>query len=460
MFHKEFYPTSTGMKNIIKEKINRSSYNAVLDPSAGKGDLLEIFKNYGTSLYGIEIVPELRSILLQKKISIVGYDFFAYNPDMKFDLVLMNPPFSVAGDHLLRVLELFKDSDVVAIMPTTFFNRSTAKSKLVKNILATEGGTVEDVGAQFIDSERPTSVEVSVCTLFRDKSKREGVFEPASFNEDSPYETKRFTETGLVKKEGISQLVSRYQGCLKAFEKLHLAKSELTSTLPSGDKDFLYEALNRTYGKDAYNYFNHRLKRELWGNLFSESKFRSLMTTKVRDDFDALISSMENLAFTEENIQNVFGGLIASRENIYKENIGRIFDHLTKYYKENRCHIEGWKTNDRWKVKRKFILPWLIEFQSWGWSSNYGANWQTLDDIDIALCCLTGKSFEDIRKTQESISEGIHKYKKDPWSDWEESTFFKFKAYKKGTIHFEFRDQDLWNKFNRVACKDRNWLPE
>ena len=39
--------------------------------------------------------------------------------------------------------------------------------------------------------------------------------------------------------------------------------------------------------------------------------------------------------------------------------------------------------------------------------------------------------------------------------------FFRCKAYKKGTMHFEFLDEDVWYKFNYEVAKQRGWaLPK
>ena len=39
---------------------------------------------------------------------------------------------------------------------------------------------------------------------------------------------------------------------------------------------------------------------------------------------------------------------------------------------------------------------------------------------------------------------------------WHESAFFRVKAFKKGTIHLEFKDEALWAKFNLTVNKGKN----
>lgn len=37
--------------------------------------------------------------------------------------------------------------------------------------------------------------------------------------------------------------------------------------------------------------------------------------------------------------------------------------------------------------------------------------------------------------------------------------YFYVTIYKKGTVHIEFKDQKLVDRFNIYACQHKNWLP-
>lgn len=41
--------------------------------------------------------------------------------------------------------------------------------------------------------------------------------------------------------------------------------------------------------------------------------------------------------------------------------------------------------------------------------------------------------------------------------EWE-TTFFKYKMYKKGTLHLEFKDKDLIQKLNYYVCAEKKWI--
>jgi hypothetical protein len=43
------------------------------------------------------------------------------------------------------------------------------------------------------------------------------------------------------------------------------------------------------------------------------------------------------------------------------------------------------------------------------------------------------------------------------WGQWVEWGFFRVKGHKKGTLHVEFLDEDVWLKFNQRVAEVRGW---
>ncbi|GAI75096.1 unnamed protein product, partial [marine sediment metagenome] len=81
----------------------------ILDPSAGKGDILDFMKDQyhynNINLYAIEIDSELQYTLQGKSYQVIGTDFLKYSGDLYFDMIIMNPPFDHGADHLLKALD-------------------------------------------------------------------------------------------------------------------------------------------------------------------------------------------------------------------------------------------------------------------------------------------------------------------------------------------------------------------
>jgi hypothetical protein len=156
-----------------------------------------------------------------------------------------------------------------------------------------------------------------------------------------------------------------------------------------------------------------------------------------------------------------------------------VFDLLTRYYSDNRVHIEGWKTNEAYKVGIKFILPRILE--EYGSSTRpyslYYEGKHVLNDLDIIMCFITGQKMYtykvdpktnketkelNIITCEDALTEQFNLANEGkPHSKTTESTFFELKFYKKGTIHFKFKSKQLWQWFNCKASELRGYpLPE
>ena len=150
-----------------------------------------------------------------------------------------------------------------------------------------------------------------------------------------------------------------------------------------------------------------------------------------------------------------------------------VFDKLTAHYHDNRYYVEGWKTNNHWLVNEKFILPYLVNYEYGSMRCTYyggGGNVELIEDLIKALCWLTGERYEShnslfkflnntpIDGGEPSYRTEYKKYQNNVWYDW---GFFEIKGFKKGTIHFKFKDKKVWELFNRRVAKIKGYpLPE
>jgi hypothetical protein len=209
---------------------------------------------------------------------------------------------------------------------------------------------------------------------------------------------------------------------------------------------------------ETYNKFIDYIREQAWKRVFEKSNIDKYMTQKVKKDFSDFQKSSLSGQFALKNIQKFCNNVFLNREKILTESIVESFDLMTKYHKENRVHIEGWKTDKAWKVGNKVILPYIVEFSSWSGSfctyNSFGRD--TVNDIDKGLCMLAGKDFNSIV----TILDGLHRAFKEKSENIADSEFFSIRYYKKGTIHLTFKDLDLLERFNLTVAKIRNWIPE
>lgn len=64
-----------------------------------------------------------------------------------------------------------------------------------------------------------------------------------------------------------------------------------------------------------------------------------------------------------------------------------------------------------------------------------------------ALCYITGRKHDDVAQPKKT-DDG--RFWPGEWYEW---GFFRFRAYKKGTVHFEFLDEDVWAAVNARYAK-------
>jgi hypothetical protein len=501
LFNKNFYPTDD--KTIFKmvQGLNFSD-KKVLEPEAGKGNILDYISNLlmGTSgktdfkknLYCLEIEPELQSILTGKGYNLLGSDFLEFRPEINFDIILMNPPFDCAVKHFLKAYEISNGAEIRCLLnKRTIDNANTKEKKLLAEILQKEGIEPMDMGQCFIGSERSTYVEVVMITI--PEKERRPKFD---FNfEGKKYGEKLFSiddiqNTQLESVDVVESLVHRYTKVKETAAKILQLNKELEfyssglygvgiSTLSSCLKDNSYD--------DAYDLFNNAVRAGAWKKIINQAKLQDLMTSGVRKDFNDDQERQGYMAFTTENIEGLILSLCSSVDRIKERCILEAFEILTNFHKDNKISIDGelagaWKTNDHWKVNKRVILPYGCSGDG-KWGYNYlHMNWQIgekLHDVEKALCFVAGKKFSDIEKntiyykcekTYEKKLRTRNEYGKEisyyfdsqvtlTYHDWHDSEFFRFKAFKKGTMHLEFKSKELYEKFNLAACKGKNWIP-
>jgi len=265
--------------------------------------------------------------------------------------------------------------------------------------------------------------------------------------------------TDLAQPDLVDSMEGMYRNALEAHREFLRAKNKVMFYVKPLATSVREDALLGEHGSDPdyHNGFVDALNAACWDAIFEKTDIRRFVTEGVRKEFDAFRSTTKLVDFTAANIRTMVQTLGMSLGTIMEKAILDVFDNLTRYDKKNTVHIEGWKTNDAWRVNRKVIIPNIVspgfsnqpQFSYWGWRD-------ALDDIDRVLCNLNRKDFNEVV----TIRNGLEAAFPEGWGTIADSEFFRIKFYKKGTIHLEFKDEDLLAQFNRAAAKGKNWLPE
>lgn len=87
-----------------------------------------------------------------------------------------------------------------------------------------------------------------------------------------------------------------------------------------------------------------------------------------------------------------------------EDSVLEAFDVFTKYWPENREHVEGWKSNDSWKVNKRVVMPNWLEF-GWGNDRPRMAYRAQHADVERALCLLSGKKFDNVNALERAVRD-------------------------------------------------------
>lgn len=466
MFNKDFYPTPPQVARILLSDLYKHHFSgrAILEPSAGKGDLVKAIeehfgKNRRYDLYMMENDIELCNFLhsLETSAKLIGNDFLNDECYYKPYLIIMNPPFSNGDEHLLRAWELVANEGVIrcVLNAQTYDNPYSEKRKLLKSIIDTNGAIIAR-GHWFTAAQRQTNVECIVVELIKPKQVEDYDLDFSALKGDNLKELLDDSSNELAIQDNLGNKEYYYKKAIESFEESMKHLQRCNAMMAGCIKDSHLKVDISQYlskGQDGYNEFVKEFNKNSWNSLLGETDFTKHLTEKSKEKFLQNYSKQSVLMFTKENMTALLSIFRDNAATILDSCILEVFDLLTKYYKENRTHIEGWKTNDVYKVNQKVILPIQLSWYDVEYTSRH-----KLDDIDRALCYLTGKKLDEITTLCKTVQE---LYKNKQSGVCADTTFFKIKYFKKGTLHLQFKDVLLWEYFNCCASSLRGYpLPE
>lgn len=364
---KGFYPTPPELADKLLAGIDWQYVATVLEPSAGKGDLVKAVAQKAHSLrYGetlsvdcVEIDPYLRSILeyefggrreneiwerrkqlndkegwnavtrtegeltsmeaaekrrLEReydwlhKLSapVVHDDFLTFQSRKRYDLIVMNPPFADGDAHLLKAIELQRrwGGQIRCLLNAdTLLNPCTNRRKVLESQLAELGAEMEYIEGGFANGERATDVTVALIKIAIPQ-----------VNEDSDI-FQRLSEaahldeepaqdvTDMAVMDFMEQIVSRFN--VEVDAGLELIR-EYRNMLP-----YLLDSFNK---EDKFGFTTLTLcagdpsKSGGRGSVPSINKFLGLVRKKY---WSALFSNKEFVGKLTSNLREKYRGMVA-----------------------------------------------------------------------------------------------------------------------------------------------------
>lgn len=461
IFEEEFYPTPKEVIDRMMMGVNVSG-KVVLEPSAGTGNIVDWLKEAGArEVMACEINQYLQRIISQK-CNLICDDFLKLTAEeiSHIDMIVMNPPFSNAAQHILHAFEIAPAGcEIIAICNSqTIENTYSMERKRLKEIIEFNGGT-EDLEQCFKNAERPTDVWVTLVKLYKPG---EGNHEFDGYLFSDEEEEEYNGSEGLMPYNVIRDVVNRYIMAVSKFDEVMAASkeiNELSSLIGGCSIKFGARYNGKSFNTEVTrDMFKKQLQKDSWGFIFRELQMQRFVTSKVRETINRFVEQQENVPFTMKNIYTMLDMIVKTQDNRMNQSLVEAFETICSFSAENSTAGEKWKTNANYMVNRKFIVPRICDYNT-RWPSSYvktswSSDFNQISDLITALNYISATKYKDNLYT--FIRENDI-----PWGEWVEWGYFRIKGFKKGTMHFEFRDEKLWMDFNQRVAKIKGWaLPK
>jgi hypothetical protein len=464
MFNHDFYPTPPEVAATMLDCLDLRG-KTILEPSAGSGNLVRECLNRGAAeVLWCEKEPQLRSIVN----GIPGHhlggclheDFLQVQAaDVShIDMICMNPPFSADEAHILYAWEIAPPGcEIVALCNWNTCEGRYRRLQLQLATLVEAYGSSECLGECFATAERPTRVSVGMVRL-RKPGQRVSTADEFDGFFLGPDDIEAQGE-GLIPYRRSRDIVNRYVEACRIYDEQVEAGVRLRSVLDGFFGGELGLQVTVEGAPVTRNRFRKDLQKAAWKHVFAEFLPAQMATSNLQKDINAFVEEQSKIPFTERNIYRLLQIVAGTQEQRVDRAVEEAIDSLTKHTKENRWGVEGWVTNSGYMLNRRFIRAYMAEL-SW---NNRGVNLKTygsqsdeIRDLIKALCFITGRSYDEVAQPEKPSGDGIF------WpGEWYEWGFFRFRAYKKGTVHFEFLDEEVWAAVNaRYARIKGQVLPE
>jgi hypothetical protein len=469
----QFYPTSKELVFKMLDKIKEiRGFKYILEPSAGKGNIIEYYKEYYNNQYSnkfwsgnnraekdlvfdvIELDENLANLLRGKGLNLVHDDFLTYEPQRFYDLIILNPPFEQGEKHFLRCLEIQKriGGQIVGLLNAeTIKNPYSNTRKELINQIQQYNGEIEYIQNAFSNSERKTDVETALIYINVPMQKDESIFE-RHFKRDNPDMNVDNFQALLPQMTKLQSLVLECDMVKKATTELFKEKMKINKLLSGfGISSGVSICDDTTTPKPlSINDYLDKTNLQYWNKFIEETDFKKKLPSKLRDNFNCNMEKQRNISFNMDNIHYFYEQLIQAIPKSYEENVAKVFEDLTYkgYYSDTMWNsniylYNGWKTNSCYKINKKSIIRYYGDYL-------YRVP-DTLKDLNIIFNNIQAENYDIDNR---DVIEAIKKCEKNI-----ETPHFYLSSYKKGTIHITYKDKRALEIFNILAGKGLNALP-
>lgn len=389
-----FYPTPKKVADMLVDDIDWAYIRTVLEPSAGKGDLIyavgtSVFQRYGTrwgdvnhtvDVDCIEIDPHLRGVLQYEwggqrmkdlraqlpehenwpsskcpeiieqmkprkavHFRVVHDDFLSFDSKKDYHLIIMNPPFSNGDAHLMKAIRLqerYGGRIRCILNAETLLNPFSKLRKALASKLEQYNADVSFLDGAFADGERKTDVRIAIIKIDIPAPHHESTIfdrlqKAAEVNADPDVDVRDLTVSDFME-----QIVTRFNVEVDAgLELIREYEAMKPYILTSFDCDkYQTPSIRLAVGSDDnrlacrvdVNEYLKLVRSKYWAALFSNKEFIGKLTSNIQSKYHKMVQTMADYDFTLYNIQQLAQSMNAEMASGIQESIVSLFDRMTE----------------------------------------------------------------------------------------------------------------------------------
>lgn len=460
----QFYPTPEHVvKKMLLKLNNIQDIKYILEPSAGKGDIVKGIEKYyrHNQIYEkvfidtIEINPDFKLFLHDLEVPIIHDNFLTFNTLKRYDAIVMNPPFNYGDEHLLKAIEILEryGGQIVCLLNAqTIKNPYTTKRKELLNKLTELNTDIEYIDKLFLTAERATDIEIAIVYI-NIPEKYAGSILFANLKNDKDY----MAYSTDVKDDNLIDInPTEYFPAL--YNNEVLLGINLIKEFKNLEKYILIDKRTPGYSLDnnielrlhnkklTINNYIEAVRYKYWKMIFTSKMFQKIFTRELQYEYSSKLYELKKYDITPYNIASLRYDIFCELKQSIEDSMLKIFDEFSiKYnysdFSTNIYYYNGWKTNKAYKINNKVILP----YGAWDCVGRYKPSNLTgiFLDIEKIFTMLNG----DILGNYE-IENVLNQAQYMNVTKNIQFKFFKVTFYKKGTCHITFTDTKLLDKLN------------
>lgn len=520
---KGFYPTPDDVAEKMLEGIDLRRVSTVLEPSAGKGNLIHalgkaaVGVNEHLTVDAVEIDPNLRAILehtyggalhdsirtqmgnirhasLKRGTSltdeerkaldqlnalsnlldainefyVVHDNFLVFETRKRYDLILMNPPFEDGDKHLMKAITLLADGGQLRCLlnAETVLNPYSLHRQELTKALAEMDAEIVDMGSCFTDAERETGVSVVMIKAQKPATEYTSriwdELERAKSVDVDPDDVHDLTAADLITNR-ISQFNLECDAGLALIREYMGMKPYLMQGTGKYDKPSISLSIG---GKDDIlpNRFLRLTRLKYWKELLANPQFMSRMTSEIRNDYSSKVDEMANYDFSAYNIRRVMLDIQKQLLSGVEDSIMKLFETLSvthAWYPECEANIHYY---NGWATNKAHAVNRKVIIPCHGVFRQWGPSKGSLYAYEAyELLADLEKALDYLTASPGDESNFLERRLNQAESDGVTKNidlrYFKVTFYKKGTCHITFHEQEVVDKLNIFCARHKNWLP-